>query len=207
MDRETTGGRLHAKSATGETEVVKRCAILLAVASESQAHDSEPEHRRELGPRLISLDQAGQQALELGPILPGRDDVGPGLLVVRGGRPASRLEQRAEVGSGNVPLGESVGTPSCGNERMNGMVGNRSLVVHGCTLARDRLLDRVEGRPYPVPPDGSQSRHVPQRPTWARREFFGRERPRGAVSLSASAWPGARRRWRQRRCRGLPRGS
>ena len=92
------------------------------VAGEVQARAAEGEHRGRPGPGLIPLDQAREQPLEPFEVRRGRHDVAPRLLVIGRGRPACRLEQRAEVVVRDGAVGEGARAPAFHEQFVDRMI-------------------------------------------------------------------------------------
>ena len=115
VDEQAASRRLQGQGGAGEAQVVNGGGVGLAVEDEVQTRAAEGQHRHRLRPSLIPFDQAGKQPLELRRVRLGGHDVAPGLLIVRRRRPASRLEQRAEVVGRHRAVGEGVRTPPPGD--------------------------------------------------------------------------------------------
>ena len=78
-------------------------AIVFGIVRELQTHDAQGEYRCDLCPGLVAFDETREDLRELCGILLGCDDVAPRLFVVGRGCPASRFEQRKEIGLGKGP--------------------------------------------------------------------------------------------------------
>ena len=147
VDGDPPGGRLEGEMCAGGAEIVLGGRVRLVVPQKAGARDTEGEHRRGLRPGLVPLDEAREQSLGLGRVLAGRNDVAPGLLVVRGRRPARGFEERAEILQAHVSVCERVGAEALGDELLHGMVGVRELDGHHCLLLLCRVrLDRRAAR-------------------------------------------------------------
>jgi hypothetical protein len=127
VDLDAARGGFGAEVASGEAEVVFGGAVRLAVAREDLDADAERERRGEAGPRLIRFDQAREQAREFLAVFAARDELAPGLLVVRGRRPARGFEEAREVCGAHAAVGEDVGAEAFDDQRIHRMIAGCSL--------------------------------------------------------------------------------
>src|SRR6266568_1400961 len=109
MDREAARCRLYQQIPSGKTKVVNGGPILIVVPRKSQTDDAQRQHRGRLRPRLISLYETGEESSKFLSVFAGRNKITPGLFIIGGGGPASRLKQRTEVGLRHWPICEAVG--------------------------------------------------------------------------------------------------
>src|SRR6266568_1416767 len=111
MDREAARCRLDHQISSGKTKIVNGGSVLLVIPRKSQTDDTQRQHRGGLRPRLISLRETGEESSKLLRVFPGRKQIAPGLFIIGGGCPASRLKQRTEVGLRHWPVVKAVGAP------------------------------------------------------------------------------------------------
>src|SRR5882724_657814 len=122
MDKQTAHRRFHEQVAGGKSKVMNGSSIILGIQRKSQTHDAQGEDRCRLRPDLVSLDQAGEESLELlGLVLRGHE-VTPRLLVKRRWRPSRRLKQRTHICLRNESVFKGIGTPPFCERLVNGGV-------------------------------------------------------------------------------------
>src|SRR5262249_6682444 len=105
------------------TDVMHRHRIRHAIVAKVTAGDGNRQYKSILSPFSIEFHQDTQHLLEILSIIFRGHEIGPRLVVVAGGGPASRFEKAGKYRKLYEPVRESARAPTIANQFMNRMIG------------------------------------------------------------------------------------